>query len=81
MGSILATKSLRTAAALTFAAAIQMAVIAGPAHASAIYDYVGNKFTGVEGVFSTDDFITGFVEFGTQPMPGATGVTDVVAFS
>ncbi|MFQ5773361.1 MAG: hypothetical protein ACE5GS_02475 [Kiloniellaceae bacterium] len=81
MKSILVSKTLRAAAALTIAAAIQTAVMATSAHAGLIYDYVGNNFATASGFFSTNDNITGFVEFGSQPAPGATGVTNVVAFS
>ena len=38
MGSVLVSKTLRAAAALTFAAAIQMAGMAGTAHGTAFYD-------------------------------------------
>ena len=69
------------APALTIAAAIQMAVLASPAHAGIVYDYDGNPFTTGRGPPTNFDKITGFVEFGSQPAPGATDVSNVVGFS
>lgn len=55
----------------------------GPASAGFIYEYVGNNFTSIEGsapVVTTNNSITGFVEFATAPTPGETGKDDLIAY-
>ena len=79
MWTRLVLKTLRVVATLSLASAI--AVMASSAQAGATYDYVGERFTVARAPISTNDSIVGFVEFGSQPTPGATGVSDVVDFS
>jgi hypothetical protein len=56
--------------------------LASPAHASVIYDYVGQPFTArADAPLTSADFLTGFVEFATAPTSGETGKSDVIDFS
>ncbi|QDT01598.1 hypothetical protein [Adhaeretor mobilis] len=50
--------------------------------AAQVYEYVGQPFSTASSPFTTADFVTGFVEFATAPVPmGTFDETDIVDYS
>ena len=72
-------RGLATTAAAVLFVIVQLSVPSGPARANFIFDYAGNQFTDAEGVFSTSDSVSGFIEFSGDLTAGVLDFTDVVA--
>jgi hypothetical protein len=60
---------------------ILVALLASPAFSSITYEYQGNNFDSAVGEFTLLDSVSGFVTFASDPLPGQTGKSDVIAFS
>ena len=72
-----------TARVFCFAAMMAMFLVPQRGYAEWMYTYTGTPFDQIDGsAFTTEDFVSGYVKFSTEPGPnGALGMGDVEFFS